>query len=128
MRSSPFARSCATYSHDSVGILRSLKEALWVSLYRFFSSIWERFLHRRFSLGNGHQAFWLHGLSIFIVPISEKKICTLCIPAIFMTSMPGILSCHWMLSETACMEVFPSFGMPLVNYPCFTYVCSTTEL
>ena len=31
-----FVRSCAVCSHDSVGMLKSLKEALRVSLYRFF--------------------------------------------------------------------------------------------
>ena len=29
-------RSCAVCSHDSIGILKSLREALRVSLYRFF--------------------------------------------------------------------------------------------
>ena len=29
-------RSCAICSHDSVGMLKSLREALRVSLYRFF--------------------------------------------------------------------------------------------
>ena len=31
-----FIRSCAICSHDSVGMLKSLREALRVSLYRFF--------------------------------------------------------------------------------------------
>ena len=31
-----FARSCAICSHDSVGMLKSLREALRVSWYRFF--------------------------------------------------------------------------------------------
>ena len=31
-----FVRSCAICSHDSVGMLKSLREALRVSLYRFF--------------------------------------------------------------------------------------------
>ena len=31
-----FVRSCAICSHDSVGMLTSLREALRVSLYRFF--------------------------------------------------------------------------------------------
>ena len=36
MRSRYFVRSCAICSHDSVGMLKSLREALRVSLYRFF--------------------------------------------------------------------------------------------
>ena len=35
-RSCHFVRSCAICSHDSVGMLKSLREALRVSLYRFF--------------------------------------------------------------------------------------------
>ena len=36
MRPRHFVRSCAICSHDSVGMLKSLREALRVSLYRFF--------------------------------------------------------------------------------------------
>ena len=36
MRPRNFARSCAICYHDSVGMLKSLREALRVSLYRFF--------------------------------------------------------------------------------------------
>ena len=36
MRPRHFVRSCATCSHDLVGMLKSLREALRVSLYRFF--------------------------------------------------------------------------------------------
>ena len=36
MRPRHFVQSCAIYSHDSVGMLKSLREALRVSLYRFF--------------------------------------------------------------------------------------------
>ena len=35
MRPRHFVRSCAICSHDSVGMLKSLREALRVSLYRF---------------------------------------------------------------------------------------------
>ena len=38
-----FARSCAIYSHDSVGMLKPLREALRKSLYRFFWPSWECF-------------------------------------------------------------------------------------
>ena len=36
MRPRHFVRSCSICSHDSVGMLKSLSEALMVSLYRFF--------------------------------------------------------------------------------------------
>ena len=36
MRPQHFVRSCAICSHDSVGTLKSLREVLRVSLYRFF--------------------------------------------------------------------------------------------
>ena len=38
-----FVRSCAICSHDSVGMLKSLREALRVSLYRFIWPSWGRF-------------------------------------------------------------------------------------
>ena len=43
MRPRHFVRSCAICSHDSVGMLKSLREALRVSLYRLFWPPWERF-------------------------------------------------------------------------------------
>ena len=43
MRPRHFVRSCAICSHDSVGMLKSLREALRVSLYRIFWPPWERF-------------------------------------------------------------------------------------
>ena len=43
MRPHHFVRSCAICSHDSVGMLKSLREALRVSLYCFFCPPWERF-------------------------------------------------------------------------------------
>ena len=43
MRPRHFIRSCAICSHDSVGMLKSLREALRVSLYRFFWPPWEHF-------------------------------------------------------------------------------------
>ena len=36
MRPRHFVQSCAICSHDSVGMLKSLREVLRVSLYRFF--------------------------------------------------------------------------------------------
>ena len=43
MRPRHFVQSRAFCSHDSVGMLKSLRGALRVSLYRFFSPPWERF-------------------------------------------------------------------------------------
>ena len=43
MRLQHFVWSCAICSDDSVGMLKSLREALMVSLYRFFWPPWERF-------------------------------------------------------------------------------------
>ena len=43
MRPRQFVRSCAICSHDSVGMLKPLREALRVYLYRFFRPPWERF-------------------------------------------------------------------------------------
>ena len=62
MRPRHFVRSCAICSHDSVGMLKSWREALRVSLYRFFWLPWERFptcsSPQRIFLANVHQAFW----------------------------------------------------------------------
>ena len=41
MRPCHFVRSCAICSHYSIGMLKSLREALRVSLYRFFWPSWE---------------------------------------------------------------------------------------
>ena len=57
MRPRHFVRSCAICSHDSFGMLKSLR----VSLYRFDhhgSVFLLEVLHRGFSLANVHQAFW----------------------------------------------------------------------
>ena len=43
MRPCNFVRPCAICSRDSAGMLKSLREALRVSLYRFFWPPWERF-------------------------------------------------------------------------------------
>ena len=62
MRPRHFVRSCAICSHNSVGMLKSLREAFRVSLYRFFCPPWERFATcsspYRIFFGNVHQAFW----------------------------------------------------------------------
>ena len=52
MRPCHFVITCAICSHDSVGMLKSLREVLRVSLYHFFLPPWERWelevLHRGF--------------------------------------------------------------------------------
>ena len=50
MRPRHFVRSYAICSYDSVGILKSLREALRVSLYRFFWPPLERFSYLKFSI------------------------------------------------------------------------------
>ena len=75
-------------------------------------------LRRGFSLANVPQASWYHGLPILTVPVQKK--CTLCIPALFRTSMSGILSCHLIVkkfSKASCMEVVQVLGVALVNCP-----------
>ena len=62
MRPRHFVRSCAICSHDSVGMLKSLREALRcpciASSDHHGSVFLLEVLHRGFSLANVHQAFW----------------------------------------------------------------------
>ena len=62
MRPRHFVRSCAICSHDSVGMLKSLREALRVSCIASSDHHGSVFLHEvlhiGFSLANVHQAFW----------------------------------------------------------------------
>ena len=51
-------------------------------------------LNRGFSLTSVHQTFCKHGLSIHPNCAHFRRVCTLFIPALFRTSLPGILSCH----------------------------------
>ena len=90
-----FARSYAICSHDSVGMLKSLREALRVFLYHSFWPPWERLpisssriLFRKHS--SGTLVIWLVHLNC----ASLRRVCTFCIPALFRTSVSGILSCH----------------------------------
>ena len=61
MRPRHFVRSCAICSHDLVGMLKSLREALGVSCIASSDHHGSVFLlevlHRGFSLANVHQAF-----------------------------------------------------------------------
>ena len=61
MRPRDFVWSCAVCSHDSVGMLRSLREALRVSIASsdHHGSVFQlAVFHRGFSLANVHQVFW----------------------------------------------------------------------
>ena len=129
MRPHHFVRSCAicSHNHDSVGMLKSLRETLRVSLYRFFWPPWERFptcsSPRRIFFGkrsSGILVTW----PVYLNCANFRRVCTLCIPALFRTSVSGILSCHLIFRrlKTACMEVVQSFCMLLVNCPSFTCV------
>ena len=97
MRPCHFVRSCAICPHDSVGMLKSLREALRVSLYRFFWPSWERFP----ICGSPWRIFFAKRSAGILVtwPVhlncaNFRRVCTLCIPALFRSSVSGILSCH----------------------------------
>ena len=97
MRPCHFVRSCAICSHDSVGMLKSLREDLRVSLYRFFWPPWEHFptwssLQRSFlgKCSSGIVVIW----PVHLYCANFRRVCTLCSPALFRTSVSGILSCH----------------------------------
>ena len=83
-------RSCAICSHDSVGMLHSLREALrevFVSLLLTMMGAFSNvFIHRV----SGILVTWPVRLNC----ANFRRVCTLCIPAIFRTSVSGILSCH----------------------------------
>ena len=48
-------------------------------------------LHRGFSSANVHQATW----PVHLNCANFRRVCTVCIPALFRTSVSGILSCHF---------------------------------
>ena len=62
MRPRHFVRSCAICFHDSVGMLKFLREALrdpCIASSDNHGSVFQLVvLHRGFSLANVHQAFW----------------------------------------------------------------------
>ena len=90
MRPCHFVRSCAICCHDSVGMLKSLKEALRVSLYRFFWP-WERFPA---CSSPSSSSGILVTRPVHLNCANFRRACTLCIPALFRTSVSGILSFH----------------------------------
>ena len=84
MRPRHFAWSCAICSRGSVGMLKSLREALRMSLYRFFWPPWERFPscsspYRIFfgKRSSGIVVAW----SVYLNCANFRKVSTLCIPA-----------------------------------------------
>ena len=95
MRARHFVRSCAICSHDSVGMLKSLRgfEGVLVSL---LLTTMGAFSYLKFSIEDFH---W-HSSGILVTwPVhlncaNFRRECTLCIPAHFRTSVSGILSCH----------------------------------
>ena len=97
MRPCHFARSCAICTPDSVSMLKSLREALRVSLYRFFWPPWERFhtcsSPERIFLGNRSSGI-LVTRPVYLNCDNVRRVYTLCISALFRTSVFGILSCH----------------------------------
>ena len=97
MRPCHFARSCAICSHDSVGMLKSLWEALRVSLHRFFWPPWERFptysSPKRIFFGKRSSDI-LITWPVHLNSANFRKVCTFFIPALFRPSVSEILSCH----------------------------------
>ena len=93
MRPRYFAWSCAICSHNSVGMLKSLREALRVSLYCFFWPPWERLpissSPKRIFFGKRSSCI-LVTWPVHLNCASFRRVCTLCIPALFRTSV----SCH----------------------------------
>ena len=105
---------CEICSHDSVGTLMSLSEALWVSLYRFFWMPWERFPTSsspwRIFVGkcsSGILLTWPGHLNC----TNFRRVCTFCIPALFGTSMSGILSCYLIFRSVLRQVVWKLFSL-----------------
>ena len=78
MRPRHCARSCAICSQDSVGMLTSLREALRVSLYRFFDHHGSvcpfLVLHRGCFFGKRSSGILVTWLVILTVPVSEEYV------------------------------------------------------
>ena len=114
MRPRHFVRSCAICSHDSFGMLKSLREALRVSLYRFFWPPWERFP----TCSSPERIFFgKHSSGILVTwPVHHncdnfRRVCKLCIPALFRTSVSGILSSHLIFRSFLRQHVWKWFSL-----------------
>ena len=110
MRPRHFARSCAISSHISVGTLKSLREALRVSLYRFFWPSWECFS----TCSSPNRIFFdkrppsiLVTWPVHLSCANFRRVCTLCVPALFRTTVSRILSCHLSFTDSADYISFP---------------------
>ena len=97
MRPRHFVRSCAICSYDSVVMLKSSKEALRMSLYRFFWLTWERFpicsSPKRIFFGKRSSGI-LVAWPVHRNCANFRRVCTFCNPVLFRTSVCGILSCY----------------------------------
>ena len=112
MRPRHFVRSCAMCSHDSVGMLKSLRDALRVSLYRFFwppserfptcSSPWRIFFGKRLS---GILVIW----PVHLNCANFRRVCTLCILARFRTSVSSYIRhlsyCFYIAVNRICVAI-----------------------
>ena len=92
MRPRHFVRSCAICSYDSVDLLKSLREALRVSL---LLTIMGAFSYLKFSIEDFlWQTFIRHSWPVHLNCANFRRVCILCTPAFFRTSVSEILSCH----------------------------------
>ena len=90
MRPRHFVRSCAICSNDC-GMLKYVEgfEGVLVSLHLTTMGAFSYLvLHRGFSLAN--VVTW----HVHLNCANFRRVCILCIPALFRTSVSGILSCH----------------------------------
>ena len=132
MRPRHFVRSCVIYPHDSLGMLKSLREACIASSDHHGSVFQLVVLHRDFSLANVHQAFRLHDLSILTVPVSEEYVHSASLPFSGLLCLESCLATFFFRSflRQLVWKWF-SLGMRLVNCPSFACVYSvgsTTDL
>ena len=77
---------CAICSYDSVGMLKSLREILRVSLYRFFWPPWEPFPTAGFRLAKRSTDI-LVTWPVHLNCASFRRVCTLCISALSRTCL-----------------------------------------
>ena len=114
MRPRHFVWSCAICSHDSVSMLKSLREALRVPLYCFFWPPWEHLpissSPKRIFFGkssSGILVTWPDHLNC----ASFRRVCTLCIPDHFRISVSGILSCYLIFKSFLRQLVWKWFSL-----------------
>ena len=127
MRPRHFALSCEICSHNSVGMLKFLREALrclCITSSDHHGSICPFLVLQRIFFGkcsSGILVTW----PVHLNCASFRRVCTLLIPALFRTSVSGILSCHLIFKSFLRQLVwkwFSLFGVPLVNCPRFAWL------